>query len=176
MNKTASLPEESLFKKIYVIRDQKVLLDADLAELCGVETKRLKEAVKRNSDRFPEDFMVILTSKELTNLRTQFATSSWGGRRYPPMAFTEQGIAMLSSVLNSPRAIAINIQIMRVFVKMRQMITSYKDLLEKIEKLEASDLEQNKHIRNIYNLIKELLEPSVKKPKPIGFRIKSNKE
>jgi hypothetical protein len=91
-------------------------------------------------------------------------------------AFTEQGVAMLSSVLNSPRAIAINIQIMRVFVKMRQMIISYKDLLEKIEKLEASDLEQNKHIRNIYDLIKELLEPPVKKQRPIGFRIRSNKK
>src|SRR5687768_5455797 len=134
MNKTIALPEESLFKKIYVIRGQKVLLDIDLAELYGVETKRLKEAVKRNLDRFPEDFMFVLTSKEFTNLRSQIATSSWGGTRYPPMAFTEQGIAMLSSVLNSPRAIAINIQIMRVFVKMRQMITSYKDLLEKIEK------------------------------------------
>jgi hypothetical protein len=176
MNKTVALPEESLSKKIYVIRDQKVLLDMDLAELYGVETKQLKQAVKRNSERFPEDFMFVLTSKEFTNLRSQFVTSSWGGTRYPPMVFTEQGVSMLSSVLNNPRAIAINIQIMRVFVKMRQMITSYKDLLEKIEKLEASDLEQNKHIRNIYNLIKELLEPSVKNPKPIGFRIGSNKE
>jgi hypothetical protein len=136
----------------------------------------LKEAVKRNSDRFPEDFMFILTAKEFENLRSQFATSSWGGTRHPPMAFTEQGVAMLSSVLNSPRAIAINIQIMRVFVKMRQMIISYKDLLEKIEKLEASGLEQNKHIRNIYDLIKELLEPPVKKQRPIGFRIRSNKK
>jgi hypothetical protein len=176
MNKTTTLPEETLFKKIHLIRDQKVLFDVDLAELYGVETKRLKEAVKRNSDRFPEDFMFILSAKEFENLRSQFATSGWGGTRYPPMAFTEQGVAMLSSVLNSPRAIAINIQIMRVFVKMRQMIFSYKDLLEKIEKLEASDLEQNKHIRNIYNLIKELLEPAVKKQRPIGFRIKSTKD
>jgi hypothetical protein len=176
MNKTTTLPEKTLFKKIHLIRDQKVLFDVDLAELYGVETKRLKEAVKRNSDRFPEDFMFILSVKEFENLRSQIATSSWGGTRYPPMAFTEQGVAMLSSVLNSPRAIAINIQIMRVFVKMRQMIISYKDLLEKIEKLEASDLEQNKHIRNIYNLIKELLEPAVKKQRPIGFRIKSTKD
>jgi hypothetical protein len=175
MNKTTTLSEETLFKKIHVIRDQKILFDADLAELYGVETKRLKEAVKRNPDRFPDDFMFILSAKEFENLRSQFATSSWGGARYPPMAFTEQGVAMLSSVLNSPRAIAINIQIMRVFVKMRQMIISYKDLLEKIENLETSDMEQNKHIRNIYSLIKELLEPAVKRRKPIGFRIKSNK-
>lgn len=176
MNKTTTLPEETLFKKIHLIRDQKILFDFDLASLYGVETRVLKQAVKRNAERFPEDFMFVLTPKEAQNLRSQIVTSSWGGTRHPPMAFTEQGVAMLSSVLNSPRAIAINIQIMRVFVKMRQMIISYKDLLEKIEKLEASDLEQNKHIRNIYDLIKELLEPPAKKQRPIGFRIKSIKD
>ncbi len=118
--------------------------------------------------------MFVLTKAEFKNLRSQFVTSSWGGQRHSPMAFTEQGVAMLSSVLNSKRAIAINIQIMRVFVKMRQMIVSYKDLLDKIEELESSDTEQTKHIRNIYDLIKELLEPAVKNPRKIGFKIPSN--
>jgi hypothetical protein len=179
MNKTTTLPEKTLFKKIHLIRDQKVLFDFDLASLYGVETRVLKQAVKRNAERFPEDFMLELSPEEWKSLRSQFVILKSGRgqhSKYPPMAFTEQGVAMLSSVLNSPRAIAINIQIMRVFVKMRQMIISYKDLLEKIEKLEASDLEQNKHIRNIYNLIKELLEPAVKKQRPIGFRIKSTKD
>jgi hypothetical protein len=176
MSKVITLPEEILFKKIYLIREQKVLLDFDLAELYDAESKRLKEAVRRNIERFPEDFMFELSIQEWNLLRTQFASLKTGrGKhpKYPPFAFTEQGVAMLSSVLNSPRAIAVNIEIMRIFVKMRQMISSHKELLKKIEKLEASDMENNKHIRNIYNLIKELLEPQVKNPKPIGFRIKS---
>ena len=156
MAKNISLPEESIFKKIIVMREQKVLLDSDLAELYGVSTKVLKQAVRRNMDRFPDDFMFELSAKEWRDLRSQIVTSSWGGKRYSPFAFTEQGVAMLSSVLGSPKAIAVNIQIMRVFVKMRQLITSYKGLLEKIEKLEANDSEKNKHIKNIYNLIKEL--------------------
>jgi len=181
MSKLSPMPEALIFRKIHVIRVQKVLLDADLAELYGVETKRLKESVRRNIELFPEDFMFELTPSEWkslrtrfqsinSNLRTQFATSSWGGSRYPPMAFTEQGVAMLSSVLKSKNAIDVNIQIMRIFVKMRQLIMSYKDLLKKIEKLEASDQEQNKHLKNIYSIIKELLEPSVKNPRPIGFK------
>ena len=171
MSKDVTLPEEMVFKKIIFIGGQKVLLDRDLAELYDVPTKVLKQAVRRNKDRFPKDFMFELTGKEWKTLRSQIVTSSWGGERYAPFAFAEQGFAMLSSVLNSPRAIAVNIQIMRVFVKMRQLITSYKGLLEKIEKLEASDSEKNKHIKNIYSLIKELLEPSIKNRKPIGFKI-----
>ena len=175
MAKNISLPEESIFKKIIVMREQKVLLDSDLAELYGVPTKVLKQAVRRNMDRFPDDFMFELSAKEWRDLRSQIVTSSWGGKRYSPFAFTEQGVAMLSSILGSPKAIAVNIQIMRVFVKMRQLITSYKGLLEKIEKLEANDSEKNKHIKNIYNLIKELLEPTVKNRKPIGFKIGKSK-
>src|SRR5690242_1237901 len=125
MSKFSPMPEELIFRKIYVIRDQKVLLDADLAELYGVETKVLKQAVKRNADRFPEDFMFEITDAEwrslqaniAKNLRSQIVTSSWGGSRYLPMAFTEQGVAMLSSVLKSKNAIAVNIQIMRIFVR-----------------------------------------------------------
>jgi hypothetical protein len=182
MSKPVSHAEEHIFRKIHVIRNYKVLLDADLAELYNVDTKRLKEAVKRNSERFPSDFMFVLTDSEWKtlrssqNLRSQFATSSWGGVRYAPMAFTEQGVAMLSSVLKSKQAIDINIQIMRVFVKMRQLISSYSDLLKKIEKLEASDLEQNKHIKKIYDLIRELIEPIHKERKPIGFKASHMKE
>ena len=182
MRKTSLLPEERIFKKIIIVRDQKVLLDSDLAELYGVTTKALKQAVRRNIDRFPEDFLFELTSKEWKNLRSQIVTSSlaegqksWGGQRYAPFAFTEQGVAMLSSVLNSSQAVAVNIQIMRVFVKMRHLITSYKGLLEKIEKLEASDSEKNKHIKNIYSIIKELLEPTIKSKRPIGFKIAKSK-
>ncbi len=169
-----SLPEERIFKKIIILRDQKVLLDSDLAELYGVPTKVLKQAVRRNIDRFPDDFLFELSSSETEFLRSQFVTLEKGRGKYSkyrPFAFTEQGIAMLSSVLNSKQAIAVNIQIMRVFVKMRQLITSYKTLLKKIEKLEASDSEKNKHIKNIYNIIKELLEPNIKSRKPIGFKI-----
>ena len=156
-----------------MIRDQKVLLDSDLAKLYGIETIRLKEAVRRNIDRFPKDFMFVLTTKEANNLRTQFATSSWGGGRYPPMAFTEQGVAMLSSVINTPKAIAVNIQIMRVFIKMRQMIFSYKELLKRVEKLEDADLKKDDQIREIYALIRELLEPAINDREPIGFKISS---
>ena len=178
MPKTSLLPEERIFKKIIIVRDQKILLDNDLAELYGVSTKVLKQAVRRNIDRFPEDFLFELTKTETKSLRSQFVTLENGRGKYSkylPFAFTEQGVAMLSSVLNSPQAIAVNIQIMRMFVKMRQLITSYKSLLDKIEKLEASDSEKNKHIKNIYSVIKELLEPSIKSKRPIGFKISKSK-
>jgi len=171
-----TLPEERIFQKILVVRDQKVLLDVDLAALYGVETRVLKQAVRRNLDRFPEDFMFELRISEWENLRSQNVTSSWGGSRYPPMAFTEQGVAMLSSVLRSQQAIDVNIQIMRVFVRMRQLIVSYKDLLKKIEALEASDQEQNRHLKNIYTLLKELMEPPVKERRSIGFKIQRDKD
>lgn len=190
MSKTVLRPEEQIFRKIYVVRDQKILLDADLAVLYGVETKRLKESVKRNIDRFPHDFMFELSLEEWSSLRSQFATlddeqkaeglqpKSGRGKhtKYLPMAFTEQGVAMLSSVLKSKRAVDVNIQIMRVFVKMRRMVNSYHDLVAKIEKLEESDLQQNDHIKNIYDVIKELLEPAIKDQRPIGFRTSRDKE
>jgi len=116
-----SLPDEIVMRKIYLIRDLKVMIDRDLAELYGVETKKLKQAVKRNIERFPNDFMFELNQEEFENLRSQFVTSIWGGARYKPMAFTEQGVAMLSSVLNSKRAIAINIKIIRIYNKLRQL-------------------------------------------------------
>jgi hypothetical protein len=132
------VPDEILMNKIYYIRGYKVMLDEDLAELYEVETKQLKRQVRRNIDRFPEeDFMFELTKDEFENLRSQNGTSSWGGARYMPMAFTEQGVAMLSSVLNSERAIKVNIQIIRIFTRMREMLLTHKDILLKLEQLES---------------------------------------
>ena len=127
---------ETVLDKIYVIRNQKVVLDRDLAQLYGIETKRLNEAVKRNLSRFPEDFMFQLNSYEFENLKSQFATSSWGGNRKLPYAFTEHGILMLSSVIHSDQAISVNIQIMRLFTQMRQWILDHSELQEKIQHLE----------------------------------------
>ncbi len=130
------IPDELIFTKIYMIREQKVMLDMDLAELYGVETKQLKRAVRRNIKRFPSDFMFELSRQELEILRSQFGTSSWGGLRYPPMAFSEQGIAMLSSVLNSEQAILVNIRIIRIFVKMRELFITHKDIIAKLNEIE----------------------------------------
>ena len=124
------IPEEIILSKIYFIRELKVMIDSDLAGLYGVETKVLKQQVKRNIDRFPEDFMFELTTEEFANLRSQFVTSSWGGVRYLPMVFTEQGVAMLSSVLRSKQAIKVNIQIMRIFTKVRQLLTNRRNQKE----------------------------------------------
>ena len=151
------------------------MVDFDLASLYEVETKILKQAVRRNIDRFPSDFIFRLTNAEWNSLRSQFVTLENGrGKhsKYLPFAFTEQGVAMLSSVLNSNRAVAVNIQIMRLFVKMRQLIAGYSDLLKKIEKIEKDQMGSNQDIVSIYKIIKELLEPSIKDRPPIGFKIK----
>jgi len=172
------LIEERITKSIYRIRDQKVMLDADLAEMYGVETRIVKQAVRRNLVRFPEDFMFELTPDEWqtlkSSLRSQFEILNDNKRgkhsKYPPFVFTEQGVAMLSSVLNSPQAIEVNISIMRVFVKMRQWASNYTDLLKKIEELQQSESEQNKHIANIYRIIEKLVNPQFKERKPIGYK------
>src|SRR5438105_11082512 len=130
------IADEAVISKIYLLRGHKIMLDRDLAKLYRVETKQLKRAVKRNASRFPDDFMFELNKEEFDNLKSQFGTSSWGGIRYSPMAFTEQGVAMLSSVLNSERAISVNIQIIRVFTKMRQLLLTHKDILLKLEIME----------------------------------------
>jgi len=162
---------ELIAAKIFVMRGKKVMLDRDLAELYGVETKQLVRQIKRNSERFPEDFMYQLTRKEAINLRCQIGTSSWGGRRYLPYVFTEQGVAMLSSVLHSRRAIRVNIQIMRAFIKLKEILLTHKDLASKIEKLEKKYSEHDQTIRAIFEAIKELLKPQpVKEKKIIGFR------
>lgn len=167
--------EEFIAGKIYVIRNQKVLIDSDLAALYCVETKTLKRAVRRNIERFPDDFMFELSLEEFNNLRYQFGTSSWGGSRHLPMVFTEQGVALLSGILRSPVAVQVNIQIMRVFVKMRKLISNYHELLEKIETKEANATEQNQHIIRIYEILKELIEPSYKNRNPLGYRLKEER-
>lgn len=152
------------------------MLDTDLAVLYGVETKVLKQQVRRNAERFPEDLMFELTKEEFDGLRSQIVTSKRGGTRYLPMAFTEQGVAMLSGILNSSKAVHVNIKIMRVFVRMRQLIATSNELLKRIEKLEESGNEQNKQITRIYQIIKQMIEPTYKNRKPLGFRQNKNKK
>ena len=152
-----------------MIRGLKVMLDRDLAELYGVPTKRLKEQVRRNISRFPEDFMFELTNQEVRNLRSQFATSSWGGARYIPIAFTEQGVAMLSSVLHSKRAIEVNIAIMRAFVKMREIMATNKDFAEKLKIIEEKLAEHDDQFQVVFEAIKQLFTEEEKPKKKIGF-------
>jgi ORF6N domain len=170
---TTLVPIELIASKIYLIRNTKVMLDRDLAELYGVETKRLKEQVRRNIERFPKDFMFELTKDEIKILRSQFATSSWGGARYLPMAFSEHGVLMLSSVLNSERAIQVNIVIMRAFVKLREMLSTHKDLKRKIESMEKKYDEQ---FQIVFEAIKQLLTEEDKPKKKIGFTVKEKQK
>jgi hypothetical protein len=158
---------EIINNKIHLIRNQKVMLDFDLAFLYQIETKRLKEAVRRNIDRFPEDFMFELTKEEFDNLRSQFATSSYGGTRYMPCAFTEQGVAMLSSVLNSKKAIEINIAIMRTFVVLRNSILSLDEITKKVTEIE----QQFPEIYNALNYLMDTHQKNIeqKERSQIGF-------
>ncbi len=156
MKSKALIPQEAIQSKIFHIRGLKVMLDHDLAKLYGVPTFRLNEAVKRNRKRFPVDFMFQLNLKEHQNLISQFAISSWGGRRKFPNVFTEHGILMLSSVLNSERAIQVNIQIMRTFTKLREMLVNHKELREKIEGMEKK---YDSQFKIVFKAIKESLEP-----------------
>ena len=163
---------QKIERTIYMIRGQKVMLSTHLADLYGVEPKVLMQAVKRNIDRFPEDFMFQLSVKEFDNLKSQIVTSSWGGmRRARPYAFTEQGVAMLSSVLRSKRAVQVNIEIMRVFVKLREMLATHKDLARKFEKLEKRMEAHDEQIQAIFAVIQQLMAPPEKKKNKIGFEI-----
>ena len=153
----ALVAEQKILNKIYAIRGEKVMLDQDLAEMYGVETKQLKRQVKRNADRFPKDFMFELTPKEFENLRSQIGTSSWGGTRYMPMAFTEQGVAMLSSILNSKTAIEVNIRIIRVFTKMRAFALTHKEILMQLAKLEKEVSSNSKHTEKTVRTLKIFL-------------------
>lgn len=148
------------------------MLDDDLAELYQVETGRLNEQVKRNVDRFPEDFMFQLTNKEWESLKSQFAISKKGrgGRRYAPFAFTEHGVLMLSSVLNSEQAIQVNIQIMRIYAKLREMILTNKDILLKLEQMEKEIVRQDDDIKLIFDYLRELLNPKAEPMRKIGFK------
>ena len=152
--KIISIPDEVIMNKILFIRNVKVMIDNDLAELYGVTTRRLNEQVKRNIIRFPEDFMFQLTKAEFVNLKSQIATSSWGGRRKLPFAFTEHGVLMLSSVLNSDLAIKVNIQVMRVYIKIRSMLATHKDLLNKVEQFETKFADHDHKIMLILDYLK----------------------
>jgi len=153
---TEIIPEEVIMNKIYQIRGKNVMFDADLAELYGVETKQLKRAVRRNEQRFPQDFMFELSDEEFEILRCQTGTSSWGGVRYLPMAFTEQGVAMLSSALNSERAILVNIRIIRIFSRMREIMMAHKDIIEKMNQIELKLGDHEEKILLIFEYLKQL--------------------
>src|SRR4030095_11002160 len=153
------IPVERVAAQMYVIRSQTVMLDADLAALYGVETRALVQAVKRNAERFPPDFMFQLTDKEAEHLRSQFVTSSWGGRRYNPYAFTEHGVAMLSSVLRSKRAVEVNITIVRTFVRLRRILATHEDLARKVAQHDrqiAVLFDQVKHLAQFIGLCSSL--------------------
>lgn len=163
------VPVEGIERRILLIRGHKVMLDLHLAELYQVPTKRLNEAVKRNVARFPEDFMFRLSAEEAETLRSQIATSNEGrgGRRYLPYVFTEQGVAMLSTVLSSDRAIAVNIAIMRTFVRLRQILATHKDFAERLAALEKR---YDRRFKVVFDMLKQLMEPPPEPPKrPIGF-------
>ena len=172
MNRVATtFATERIEKSIFLIRGHKVLLDVHLSELYGVTTKRLNEQVRRNRARFPEDFMFQLTAEEVASLRSQFATSNKGrgGRRYAPYAFTEQGVAMLSTVLNSERAIHVNIEIMRAFVRLRQMLASNAQLARKLEALEKK---YDAQFKVVFDAIRQLMTPPEPNKRKIGFLVK----
>jgi hypothetical protein len=180
--KLSIIPQGIIQQKIYFIRGEKVMFDRDLADLYGVDTRTLNQAVRRNRKRFPQDFMFQLNKKELEiwrsqivmsnekgyvrNLKSQIVTSSWGGLRKLPLVFTEQGVAMLSSVLNSERAIQVNIQIMRTFTQIRKMLISHKDLREKLELMEKK---YDKQFRFVFEALGFFLKEDKKPPKRIGF-------
>jgi len=162
------VPVHLIEKRIFFLRGQKVMLSLHLAELYGVETRVLVQAVKRNAARFPDDFMFQLTRKEFENLKSQIVISSWGGiRRSTPYAFTEQGVAMLSSVLGSKRAIQVNIQIMRTFVRLRELLASHAELSRKLDALEKK---YDAQFRVVFDAIRELMAPPEAKRRQIGFR------
>ena len=161
---------EVIATKIFEMRGKKVMLDRDLAKLYGVPVKVLNQAVKRNLKRFPDDFMYQLTRQEIMNLKSQFVTSSWGGVRKLPYVFTEQGVAMLSSILNSERAIHVNIRIMRAFVKLKELLLTHKDLSIRIDKLERQYVTHDEKIKDIFEAIRQLIaSPKVKERRIAGF-------
>lgn len=168
--KRLNVPDEVIINKIYLIRGQKVMLDKDLALLYNVSTGNLNKAVKRNPKRFPKDFMFQLTNEEFKNLIFQNGTSSWGGTRKMPFAFTEQGVAMLSGVLNSDTAIDVHVRIIRLFAKLREMLLTQKDILLKLEQLENKVSSHDENIQMIFEALKQLLHPPQVPRKRIGFK------
>jgi len=175
MKPSSLIPVGRIEKAIYLIRGEKVMLDSDLAELYCVETKALNRAVKRNSRRFPPDFMFRLSSEEVSRLKYQIGTSKKGrgGRRYLPYVFTEQGVAMLSSVLNSERAVLVNVEIMRTFVKLRQMLASHAELSRRLDDLESK---YDRQFKVVFDAIRQLMSPPRSGRKQIGFRSRLGKK
>jgi hypothetical protein len=164
----AVIPREGIENRIYLLRGEKVMLSTDLASLYQVAPRVLVQSMKRNADRFPEDFMFQLTVDEFSNLKSQIVISSWGGRRRAtPYAFTEQGVAMLSSVLRSKRAVRVNIEIMRAFVRLRRILATHEDLARKLEALERR---YDAQFRAVFDAIRELMKPPDPPRRPIGFR------
>ncbi len=180
MSTAPLLPLEAITQRIVVLREQKVLIDADLAALYGVETRRLNEQVRRNKARFPEDFIFELTSEEFANLKSQFATSSWGGRRKLPLAFTEHGAIMAATVLNTPRAVEVSVYVVRAFVKLRELVGSHRELARRLgdleQKTEALAMNHDTFSRNtrnqlkqVFDALRELMTPPDPPKRPIGF-------
>ena len=157
---------------IYTVRDQRVMLDDDLSRIYGVKTKVLNQAVKRNADRFPEDFAFQLTRQEVANLRSQTVTSSYGGRRYLPWAFTEHGAIMAATVLSTPMAVCASVQVVRVFVRLRQLLVTNADLAQKLEELEKK---YDAQFRVVFEAIRQLMAPPEPPKKSIGFHVKESR-
>lgn len=183
MSKKVSIPEEVVMSRIYEVRGQKVMIDRDLAELYGVETKRLKEAVRRNINRFPEDFMFEMDKEEFQTWRTQNATSKSDrkGLRYAPFCFTEQGVTMLACVLNSEQAIAVNITIVRTFTKMRELLLTHKDILSELEKIKEKVGSNSQDIELVFQYLKQLeatkqQELEQQHRNPIGYKRKDQEQ
>ena len=174
------LPLEAITQRIVVLREQKVLVDADLAALYGVQTRRLNEQVRRNRARFPADFIFELTPEEFANLKSQFATSSWGGRRKLPLAFTEHGAIMAATVLNTPRAVEVSVYVVRAFVRLRELVSSHRELAKRLDELEqkteALSMNHDTFSRNtriqlkqVFDALRELMTPPDPPKRPIGF-------
>jgi len=180
MSGTQLMPLEAVTQRIVVLREQKVLIDSDLAALYGVETRRLNEQVRRNRARFPEDFIFELSAEEFANLKSQFATSSWGGRRKLPLAFTEHGAIMAATVLNTPRAVEVSVYVVRAFVKLRELVGSHRELAKRLDdleqKTEALAMSHDTFSRNtraqlkqVFDALRELMTPPDPPKRPIGF-------
>ena len=170
------VPIETIAQSILLLRGQRVILDANLAPLYGVTTKQLNQAAKRNLDRFPSDFMFQLTDEEFRNLRSQFVTSSrWGGRRYPPYAFTEHGALMAASVLNTPRAVEVSVYVVRAFIRLRQVLAAHTELSHKLAELEMRVDGHDEQIAALIEGIRQLLAPPETPPRKLGFRVKERR-
>ena len=166
---TTTVALEAITSRILVLRGMRVMLDADLAALYGVQTRRLNEQVRRNRDRFPEDFIFELTAEELADLKSQSATSSWGGRRKLPLAFTEHGAMMAATVLNTPRAVEVSVYVVRAFIQLRDLLAGNKELAQHLKELERRLEGHEQAIGDILEAIDELMNPPDPPKRPIGF-------